>query len=223
MKTIELKHVNKLFGNGIGRVQALKDVNFTADSGELNLVLGPSGSGKSTFLTIAGGLQRPTSGIVRIGGINVNSLSPKESDQLRLNKVGFVLQNYDLLPYLTVKEQFQLVQRVSQQTISHQELKQLLDDLGIAQLVNQYPPQLSGGQMQRVAIARALYQKPAIILADEPTAALDSQRVKVVGQLLADLAHQRDETVIVVTHDERLRGFADHVYHIIDGQMTREH
>ncbi|WP_295747729.1 ABC transporter ATP-binding protein [uncultured Limosilactobacillus sp.] len=223
MKTIELKHVNKVFGSGIGRVQALKDINFTADSGELSLVLGPSGSGKSTFLTIAGGLQRPTSGVVKIGGIDVSALSPKESDQLRLNQVGFVLQNYDLLPYLTVKEQFQLVKRVSEQTISRQELKQLLNDLGIAQLVNQYPSQLSGGQMQRVAIARALYQKPAIVLADEPTAALDSQRVKVVGQLLADLAHQRGETVIVVTHDERLRQFADHVYQIIDGQMTGEH
>ena len=222
MKMIELDHVNKIFGNGVGRVQAIKDISFAAKSGELSLVLGPSGSGKSTFLTIAGGLQKPTSGTVKIGGIDVGSLSAKERDQLRLNKVGFVLQNYDLLPYLTVKEQFQLIQRVSSQTISQQELKKLLKELGIDQLVNKYPPQLSGGQMQRVAIARALYQKPAVILADEPTAALDSQRVQVVGKLLTNLAHQRGETVIVVTHDERLRSFADHVYQIIDGQMTME-
>ena len=222
MKMIELDHVNKIFVNGVGRVQAIKDISFAAKSGELSLVLGPSGSGKSTFLTIAGGLQKPTSGTVKIGGIDVGSLSAKERDRLRLNKVGFVLQNYDLLPYLTVKEQFQLIQRVSSQTISQQELKKLLKELGIDQLVNKYPPQLSGGQMQRVAIARALYQKPAVILADEPTAALDSQRVQVVGKLLTNLAHQRGETVIVVTHDERLRSFADHVYQIIDGQMTME-
>lgn len=219
-KAIEIKNVNKTFGKGIGKVQALSDVNFTALRGELNLVVGPSGSGKSTFLTIAGGLQKPTSGVVKIGGTDVSSLSPKAGDQLRLHQVGFVLQNYDLLPYLSVKEQFELVDRVSDQTLSQADLQGLLTDLGISQLVNQYPAELSGGQMQRVAIARALYQKPTIVLADEPTASLDSKRVEVVGQLFADLAHQRNEAVIIVTHDNRLRQFADHVYQIIDGRMT---
>lgn len=222
MNAIQMQHVNKSFGTGVGKVQALKDINFVAKKGDLNLVVGPSGSGKSTFLTIAGGLQKPSSGIVEIGGVDVSSLSNKESDQLRLHKVGFVLQNYDLLPYLTVKEQFLLVDRVSDQTLDEHSLQLLLADLGINQLVDKYPPELSGGQMQRVAIARALYQRPTIVLADEPTAALDTQRVQIVGKLLAQLAHQRGEAVIVVTHDNRLRQFADHVYHIIDGQMTAE-
>ena len=222
MNAIQMQHVNKSFGTGAGKVQALKDINFVAKKGDLNLVVGPSGSGKSTFLTIAGGLQKPSSGIVEIGGVDVSSLSNKESDQLRLHKVGFVLQNYDLLPYLTVKEQFLLVDRVSDQTLDEHSLQLLLADLGINQLVDKYPPELSGGQMQRVAIARALYQRPTIVLADEPTAALDTQRVQIVGKLLAQLAHQRGEAVIVVTHDNRLRQFADHVYHIIDGQMTAE-
>lgn len=222
MNAIQMQHVNKNFGTGVGKVQALKDINFVAKKGDLNLVVGPSGSGKSTFLTIAGGLQKPSSGIVEIGGVDVSSLSNKESDQLRLHKVGFVLQNYDLLPYLTVKEQFLLVDRVSDQTLDEHSLQLLLADLGINQLVDKYPPELSGGQMQRVAIARALYQRPTIVLADEPTAALDTQRVQIVGKLLAQLAHQRGEAVIVVTHDNRLRQFTDHVYHIIDGQMTAE-
>lgn len=222
MNAIQMQHVSKSFGTGVGKVQALKDINFVAKKGDLNLVVGPSGSGKSTFLTIAGGLQKPSSGIVKIGGVDVSTLSNKESDQVRLHQVGFVLQNYDLLPYLTVKEQFLLVDRVSDQTLDEHSLQQLLADLGINQLVDKYPPELSGGQMQRVAIARALYQRPAIVLADEPTAALDTQRVQVVGKLLAQLAHQRGEAVIVVTHDNRLRQFADHVYHIIDGQMTAE-
>ncbi len=222
MNAIQMQHVSKSFGTGVGKVQALKDINFVAKKGDLNLVVGPSGSGKSTFLTIAGGLQKPSSGIVKIGGVDVSTLSNKESDQVRLHQVGFVLQNYDLLPYLTVKEQFLLVDRVSDQTLDEHSLQQLLADLGINQLVDKYPPELSGGQMQRVAIARALYQRPTIVLADEPTAALDTQRVQVVGKLLAQLAHQRGEAVIVVTHDNRLRQFADHVYHIIDGQMTAE-
>jgi putative ABC transport system ATP-binding protein len=222
VNAIQMQHVSKSFGTGVGKVQALKDINFVAKKGDLNLVVGPSGSGKSTFLTIAGGLQKPSSGIVKIGGVDVSTLSNKESDQVRLHQVGFVLQNYDLLPYLTVKEQFLLVDRVSDQTLDEHSLQQLLADLGINQLVDKYPPELSGGQMQRVAIARALYQRPTIVLADEPTAALDTQRVQVVGKLLAQLAHQRGEAVIVVTHDNRLRQFADHVYHIIDGQMTAE-
>lgn len=222
MTAIEMDHVTKTFGQGVGKVQALKEVNFKANAGELNLIVGPSGSGKSTFLTIAGGLQKPTTGTIMIDGDDISQLSGKDSDRLRLNKIGFILQRYDLLPYLTVQEQFELVDRVSEQTLSKAELKQLLVDLGIDDLVDQYPPTLSGGQVQRVAIARALYQKPAIVLADEPTAALDSERVTVVGKLLAKLAHQRGEAVIIVTHDERLRQFADRIYSIVDGQMTKE-
>ncbi len=140
---------------------------------------------------------------------------------MRLNKIGFVLQAYNLVPYLTVAEQFELVDRVRKQgNLSATELDQLLDDLDISRLKNQYPDQISGGQQQRVAIARALYTNPAIILADEPTASLDSERVKEVGQLLANLAHDKQRAIVVVTHDDRLNPYADRTYHLVDGELV---
>lgn len=223
MSVIELKNINKEFGTGISRVQVLKNVNFTADRGELSLILGPSGSGKSTFLTIAGGLQTPSSGTVMVEGERLEQYSARERDQLRLNKIGFVLQSYNLLPYLTVREQFELVRKNKKTgNMSADELLTLLKDLGIDQLVNHYPDEMSGGQNQRVAIARALYPNPEIILADEPTAALDSNRVQVVGQLLRQMAIKHNKAIVVVTHDLRLRAYADHIYQLMDGKLTRE-
>ncbi|MDD7692885.1 MAG: ABC transporter ATP-binding protein [Limosilactobacillus sp.] len=223
MTAIKLNNINKFFGTDLSRVEVLKNVNFTADLGELSLIIGPSGSGKSTLLTIMGGLQTPDSGTVLIDQQNLAELTPKQRDQLRLNKIGFVLQSYNLLPYLSVRDQFKLVDRVKRQgNISAAERDHLLEELGIDRLLDQYPGELSGGQNQRVAIARALYTNPQIILADEPTAALDSNRVKVVGQLLKQMARQHHKAVIVVTHDLRLREFADHTYQLMDGQLTRE-
>lgn len=222
MTAIELKNINKDYGTGISKVQVLSDVSFKAHSGELSLVLGPSGSGKSTFLTIAGGLQRPTSGQVLIDGQDINRFSEKQRDEIRLNQIGFVLQSYNLLSYLSVADQFALVDRVHKGNLSPDRLEKLLQELGIDQLVNKFPDELSGGQNQRVAIARALYTDPAIILADEPTAALDSERVKVVGRLMKEMAKQYDKAVVVVTHDLRLKDFADHIYQIMDGKMTEQ-
>ena len=223
MTAINLTNIDKFFGSGVSRVEVLKGINFTADLGELSLILGPSGSGKSTLLTIMGGLQTPDRGEVLIDQQNLAELSPKQRDQLRLNKIGFVLQSYNLLPYLNVRDQFRLVDRVKRQgNLSQDELDHLLKELVIDRLLGQYPGELSGGQNQRVAIARALYTDPQIILADEPTAALDSNRVKVVGQLLKQMARDHHKAVIVVTHDLRLREFADHIYQLMDGQLTRE-
>ena len=222
MTAIELRNVEKYYGRGIARVHVLSDVNFKAELGKLNLVIGPSGSGKSTFLTIAGGLQQPSEGQVLIDGQEISALSGKQRDRLRLDKIGFVLQSYNLLPYLTVGDQFALVDRMRHGNLSKGELGDLLKDLGIEKLIHKYPGELSGGQNQRVAIARALYTDPQIILADEPTAALDSDRVKVVGQLFSDLAVKHNKAVVVVTHDLRLREFADQVYTIVDGQMAKE-
>lgn len=222
MTAIELKNINKDYGTGISKVQVLSDVSFKAHSGELSLVLGPSGSGKSTFLTIAGGLQRPTSGQVLIDGQDINRFSEKQRDEIRLNQIGFVLQSYNLLSYLSVADQFALVDRVHKGNLSPDRLEKLLQELGIDQLVNKFPDELSGGQNQRVAIARALYTDPAIILADEPTAALDSERVKVVGCLMKEMAKQYDKAVVVVTHDLRLKDFADRIYQIMDGKMTEQ-
>lgn len=222
MTAIELKNINKDYGTGISKVQVLSDVSFKAHSGELSLVLGPSGSGKSTFLTIAGGLQRPTSGQVLIDGQDISQFSEKQRDEIRLNQIGFVLQSYNLLSYLSVADQFALVDRVHRGNLSSDRLEKLLQELGIDQLVNKFPDELSGGQNQRVAIARALYTDPAIILADEPTAALDSEWVKAVGRLMKEMAKQYDKAVVVVTHDLRLKDFADRIYQIMDGKMTEQ-
>ena len=221
MSVIELKNINKYFGSGISKVHVLKDVNFAADRGQLILVVGPSGSGKSTFLTIAGGLQTPSSGSVEVEGQAVESLTKAQRDQLRLNQIGFVLQSYNLVPYLKVKEQFEFVDKIKHDgNLDQKELADLLDQLGISQLVNQFPGELSGGQTQRVAIARALYANPDIVLADEPTAALDSEKVAEVGQLFKNLAETRNKAVVVVTHDLRLLDFADKTYEILDGKIS---
>ena len=221
MSVIELKNVSKSYGHGSAKVDALKDVDFEAQKGEVVLIEGPSGAGKSTFLTIAGALQKPTSGEVFIGGDNVTNYSPKQADALRLDKIGFVLQAYNLVPYLTVREQFILVDKVKKSgNLSKEALDGLLDELGISQLVNKYPKELSGGQQQRVAIARALYADPAIILADEPTASLDSEKVEEVGKLFKSLAKQKEKAIILVTHDLRLNKYSDKIYEMLDGRLS---
>ena len=223
MSVIEFKNVNKYFGSGSARVHALKDINFSADKGEFVLILGPSGSGKSTFLTIAGNILSPSSGSVLINGKEIATYSNKEREQLRLEQIGFVLQAHNLVPYLTLKEQFELVDRVKKTgNLSSADLERLLAHLEIAELKDKYPNELSGGQSQRAAIARALYTDPEIILADEPTAALDSQRVKKVGTILQVLAKQQNKAVITVTHDLRLIEQADKIYELTDGQLVQK-
>lgn len=220
MSVIELRNINKIFGNKISRVHVLKNINFSAENNQFNLVLGPSGSGKSTFLTIAGGLQKPTSGQVNIEGQPIEGLSSKDRDTLRLNKIAFILQSYNLLPYLTVKEQFVLVDKVKNKgNLDSSSLDSLLKKLGIEELQEKYPGELSGGQNQRAAIARALYTDSSIILADEPTASLDSDNVKEVGSLFKSLAKEQHKSIVVVTHDLRLVDFADKIYEILDGRI----
>lgn len=223
MAVIELKNVKKVYGKGNAQVEALKNINFKADKGEVVLIMGPSGAGKSTFLTIAGSLQKPTSGEVLINGEDISDFSAKKRNELRLNRIGFILQAYNLVPFLTVEEQFTLVDKVKKQNnLSRDELNDLLKQLGITDLVKKYPSELSGGQQQRVAIARALYANPEILLADEPTASLDTKNVEEVGQLFKDLAKKRDKAVMLVTHDPRLEKYADHIYEMMDGQMTQK-
>ncbi|WP_312399709.1 ABC transporter ATP-binding protein [Leuconostoc lactis] len=220
MSNLIFDSVTKIFGEGSSKYVALENINFEAESGQLILVVGPSGSGKTTFLTIAGGLQTPTNGDVKINDSTINSLSKKQQTKLRLEKIGFVLQSYNLVPFLTVEEQFKFVDKLKKQNLTEPKMHELLSDLGLLELLKKYPNQLSGGQRQRVAIARALYTDPDYILADEPTAALDTDRSMKVIELLRDLAHKRNKIIIVVTHDLRLKDMADKVYQIIDGKMT---
>ena len=218
---LALEHVTKQFGQKTNLVTALEDVSLAFKSGEVSLIIGPSGSGKSTLLTILGGLQTPTDGSVRLNGHDISDLSTKEAEKIRLEQIGFVLQAYNLVPYLTVADQFKLVDQVKpNNNLSQDAFDKIIETLGIQKLLNKYPGELSGGQQQRVAIARALYTDPAIILADEPTAALDTARVKEVGQLFANIAHDEEKAVVIVTHDDRLREFSDNVYKIVDGKLS---
>ena len=156
MSNLIFDSVTKIFGEGGSKYVALENINFEAESGQLILVVGPSGSGKTTFLTIAGGLQTPTNGDVKINDSTINSLSKKQQTKLRLEKIGFILQSYNLVPFLTVEEQFKFVDKLKKQNLTEQQLHELLSDLGLLELLKKYPNQLSGGQKQRVAIARAL-------------------------------------------------------------------
>ncbi|MCT0041934.1 ABC transporter ATP-binding protein [Weissella confusa] len=218
---LALEHVTKQFGQKTNLVTALEDVSLAFKAGEVSLIIGPSGSGKSTLLTILGGLQTPTDGSVRLNGHDISDLSTKEAEKIRLEQIGFVLQAYNLVPYLTVADQFKLVDQVKpNNNLSQDAFDKIIETLGIQKLLNKYPGELSGGQQQRVAIARALYTDPAIILADEPTAALDTARVKEVGQLFANIAHDEEKAVVIVTHDDRLREFSDKVYKIVDGKLS---
>ncbi|GLB46246.1 ABC transporter ATP-binding protein [Philodulcilactobacillus myokoensis] len=222
MSTIEMKNISKIYQNGTTKTYALKDIQFKADNGNFITITGPSGAGKSTFLEIIGGLLTPTSGKLLINHHSYQNLNKKEKEKFRLNTLGFILQSYNLLPYLKVEEQFQLVHKVKKDNNVGPKLwKWIVDELGIQKLNQQYPDELSGGQKQRVAIARALYTNPQIILADEPTASLDSARAFKVMKMFKQLAQKDNKLIIVVTHDLRLTQFADQHYQIIDGQITK--
>ncbi|WP_223902643.1 ABC transporter ATP-binding protein [Lactobacillus laiwuensis] len=222
MAIIELKNVQKVYGIGAAQVVALKNINFKANLGEVVLIMGPSGAGKSTFLTIAGSLQKPTTGEVIVNGQNIARISAKASDHLRLMQLGFVLQAYNLVPFLKIREQFELVNKVKKRgNISQEKLQELLKQLGINSLLDKYPSELSGGQQQRAAIARALYANPQILLADEPTASLDSVNVAEVGKLFKKLAKSYNKAVLLVTHDPRLKQYADHIYEMMDGKIKQ--
>lgn len=222
MATVELKNVRKIYGKGSSSTLALKNINFKAENGEIILIMGPSGAGKSTMLTIIGALQNSSEGQVLIDGENITAWNEKKRSNLRLNKIGFVLQAHNLVPYLNVKDQFKLVDHVKKHgNLTKEELIDLLKDLDIANLIDKYPANLSGGQNQRVAIARAMYANPEILLADEPTASLDSQRVDEVGKLFERLAKVDNKLVVLVTHDPRLEKYANHIYDMLDGQLIK--
>ena len=223
MNVLEFKNVTKSYRDGNKEIEALKETNFKIEEDQFIAIIGPSGSGKSTFLTLAGGLQTPSKGQIIINGKDYTNLSEKERSKLRFNDIGFVLQASNLVPFLTAKQQLELVDRINKQKRQKlQDQKSLFKELGIDHLENKLPKDLSGGERQRLAIARALYNNPAIILADEPTASLDSDRAFEVVDLLSKECKEKNKSIIMVTHDNRMIEKCDHVYRMKDGILTKE-
>ena len=219
MSVLTLKNVTKSFKDGSKTITALKETNFQVEPGEFVAIIGPSGSGKSTFLTISGGLQTPTSGEVLINNHSYSALTEKKRSRRRYQDIGFILQASNLVPFLTVKQHLELVDKINK-TQKAAVAKELLEELEISHLADKLPEELSGGERQRVAIARALYNDPALILADEPTASLDTDRAYDVVKLLAKESKEKTKAIIMVTHDKRMITNCDKVYEMKDGVLT---
>ncbi|MGM0329541.1 ABC transporter ATP-binding protein [Enterococcus sp. AZ084] len=219
---LTMKNIVKKFGNGRTEVTALKEINFSVKQGEFVSIIGPSGSGKSTFLTISGGLQTPTSGEIHINGHSFSELNEKKRADLRFKEIGFILQSSNLIPFLKVKEQFYLVDRVAKKKAGDERIDELLKSLDIYELKDSYPKDLSGGERQRVAIARALFNDPSLILADEPTASLDTDHAYEVVKLLVKEAHEKQKATVMVTHDSRMIQWSDRIYRMEDGYLTEQ-
>ncbi|NKI24226.1 ABC transporter ATP-binding protein [Paenibacillus dendritiformis] len=219
-----LENISKQYGEGDTTVMALKNVSLQVDEGEFVAVVGPSGSGKSTFLSIAGALLTPTSGRLLISGSDIANISARRLNRVRLEHIGFVFQSSNLVPYLTVLDQLMLIGKLGRQGKREAEQKavQLLSEVGLEHRLHHYPDKLSGGERQRVAIARALMNDPGVILADEPTASLDSRRGRAVVEMLASEVRSRRKAAVMVTHDERVLDLCDRVITIKDGMLIEE-
>jgi putative ABC transport system ATP-binding protein len=219
---LELNRISKSYGQGSAEVHALRDVSLTADEGSMVAVMGPSGSGKSTLLTIAGTLEEPTSGEVVIAGQPVSKMSRGAKARLRRRMVGYVFQDFNLLPGLTAAENISLpleLDGVSGRKARDAALR-ALDGLGLAGRASHYPDQMSGGERQRVAIARAMVGDRKLLLADEPSGALDTANAEAVMRLLHDACKNAGMTAVVVTHDAQLASWADQVVLLRDGRVT---
>lgn len=218
---LEFKKVTKYFQDGNQKIEAVKPTSLKFNQKELIAIIGPSGSGKSTFLTMAGALQTPSSGDIIINGSEVSGMSQKALAHTRMQEIGFILQATNLVPFLTVKQQFKLLKKQKKNVLSEAEYNQLMSQLNLESIENKLPSEISGGQKQRVAIAKALYTQPSIILADEPTASLDTQNAMEVMKILKEQTLRKNKTCIVVTHDERLTSYCDKVYHMEDGVLEQ--
>ncbi|MBZ5719044.1 MAG: ABC transporter ATP-binding protein [Acidobacteriia bacterium] len=219
---ISVRGVNKVYSEGASQVPALFDIDLDVAPGEVVLLMGPSGSGKTTLLSIMGCILKATSGSVRIAGAEVAGLSEKQLPGIRLEHIGFVFQGFNLFPTLSVGENVELaldLKGIGGAKAKH-EARRLLEQVGLLSKYDTFPTDLSGGQKQRVAIARALAGSPGVILADEPTAALDSHTGRSVMQMMRDLAHQRGRAVVVVTHDNRVLEFGDRIVRMEDGRIV---
>ncbi|MBF9299333.1 MULTISPECIES: ABC transporter ATP-binding protein [Mammaliicoccus] len=219
---LAFENVTKSFKDGNRTIEAVKSTNFKLEKGELVAIIGPSGSGKSTLLTMAGALQLPSEGTVSLNGQNINQFNEKQLSKLRLKEIGFILQTSNLIPFLTVQQQFELLKKVKKDVMNEEEHTRLLKQLGLDKILSQLPSEISGGQKQRVAIAKALYTNPSVILADEPTASLDTENAIEVMEILRRETKELNKLCIIVTHDQRLTSYCDKVFKMVDGELKEE-
>lgn len=220
---IELKNISKSYKDGDSVNTILRDICVKIKKAEFVAILGPSGSGKSTLLAIAGMLLSQDKGDIIIDGDNMTNKNQKEWTKIRRERIGFIFQNHQLLPYLTTEEQLKLVANMTSSKLNvNDEIEEFLKDLGIDDCRKKYPKQMSGGQKQRVAIARAFMNKPDIILADEPTASLDGARGRQIAQMIRQEVKKKNTAAIMVTHDERILDLVDTIYRLENGKLTKQ-
>ena len=220
MTILETKDLRKVYGSGETEVRALDGVNLTVEKGEFVAVVGTSGSGKSTLLHMLGGLDRPTGGTVTVDGRELSALKDEELTIFRRRKIGFVFQNYNLVPVLNVYENIVLPIQLDGRQPDQDYLNRIIETLGLGRKLQNLPNNLSGGQQQRVAIARALAAKPAILLADEPTGNLDSRTSQDVMSLLKVTGQKFGQTIVMITHNEEIAQMADRIVRIEDGRIV---
>jgi putative ABC transport system ATP-binding protein len=221
MSALTMRDVRKVYRSGDDEVVALHHATLDVGDDEIVALLGPSGSGKTTLLSIAGGLLAPTEGTVTVGGDDISGLSARELTRFRRDRVGFVFQSVNLVPFLTARENLVVVDELAGKrgADSRRRADRLLDQLGLAHRAGNLPGQLSGGERQRVAIGRALMNEPALVLVDEPTSALDTALGEQVMELIRDEMKQRGTAAVIVTHDRRMTRYADRTVEIVDGAL----
>ncbi|MEG0180916.1 MAG: ABC transporter ATP-binding protein [Romboutsia sp.] len=219
MSILETINLSKTYGSKESKVNALDNININIEKGEFVAVIGPSGSGKSTLLHLLGGLERLSGGSIKVNGKDISKLKDKDLAEYRRKEVGFVFQQYNLIPVLNVEENIELPLMLGNDDIDEIYISELIDILGLKERKTHLPSQLSGGQQQRVAIGRALSTKPSIILADEPTGNLDSKTTEEVMELLKKSIKKFNQTLIVITHDINIAKKADRIINIVDGHI----
>lgn len=222
MEVLRTEELTREYGFGDNKVVALNHVSFSVEEGEFVTILGPSGSGKSTLLHLLGGVDKPTSGKVYIGGQSIYEMKERELTTFRRREIGQIYQFYNLIPVLNVEENICLPMLLDHRQAERKDLDELLELLGLTERVNHLPSELSGGQQQRVAIGRALISKPKLILADEPTGNLDQKNSREIIKLFRELNEKYGQTILLITHDEKIAEHAERILVIEDGRIVED-